>query len=45
MKITEKAYVPTSILLPYLLEHFSKTKGKMLNKNFRIKPFEELDNV
>ena len=45
MDILEVAYVPTSILLPYLLEHFQKTTGKMMNKNFRIKPFEELNNV
>ena len=45
MKIINKAYIPTSILLPYLLEHFSKTKGKMMNKNFRMKAFKELNNV
>lgn len=45
MKIIDKAYLPTSILLPYLLEHFSKTKGKMMNKNFRMKAFKELNNV
>lgn len=45
MKIIDKAYLPTSILLPYLLEHFSKTKGKMMNKNFRLKAFKELSNV
>jgi len=45
MRITEKAYIPTSILLPYLLTHFSNTKGKMMNKNFRMKAFQELNNV
>lgn len=44
MTITEKAYVPTELLLPHLLKHFSNTKGKMLNKNFRMKAFKELNN-
>ena len=42
MKIIEKAYVPTTILLPYLLEHFKNTKGSQLNKNFRLTKFKEL---
>ena len=45
MTITDKAYVPTSILLPYLLEHFERTKGSQLNKNFRMQKFKELNNV
>jgi hypothetical protein len=45
MQITEKAYLPTSILLPNLLEHFERTKGGQLTKNFRLKQFKELNNV
>ena len=45
MKIIEKAYVPTEILLPYLLKHFESTKGSQLNKNFRMTKFKELNNV
>lgn len=44
MKITAKAYVPTELLLPSLLEHFENTKGGQLTKNFRLKKFKELNN-
>ena len=42
MKITKCAYVPSEILVPALLTHFSNTKGGQLNKNYRIQKFEEL---
>ena len=44
MNIVDKAYVPTEILLPYLLQHFENTKGSQLNKNFRMQKFKELNN-
>ena len=43
MNIVAKAYVPTTILLPYLLKHFENTKGSQLNKNFRMNKFKELN--
>jgi len=43
MNIVAKAYVPTTILLPYLLKHFENTKGSQLNKNFRLNKFKELN--
>ena len=45
MRITAKAYVPTEILLPNLLDHFENTKGGQLTKNFRMTKFKELNNV
>ena len=45
MEIVEIAYVPTSILLPYLLAYFKRTKGSQLNKSFNFKNFKELTNV
>jgi|GEM_PF-2440238 len=29
-------FVPTDSLVPYLIDHFNNTKGKQLNKNFRL---------
>jgi|SaaInl6LU_22_DNA_1037377.scaffolds.fasta_scaffold19741_3 hypothetical protein len=45
MRVVEDAYVPTSILLPYLLEYFKRTKGSQLNKTFTLNKFKELNNV
>ena len=45
MKIINKAYVPCSILVPYLLKHFEGTRGYQLNKNFRLNKFKELNDV
>ena len=45
MRVVEDAYVPTEILLPYLLEYFKRTKGSQLNKTFTLNKFKELNNV
>jgi len=42
--IVNVAFVPTHLLVPALLKHFEKTKGKQLNKNFSLKSFENLNN-
>ena len=34
MTIVEVAYVPSELLVPALIEHFSSTSGRQLNKNF-----------
>ena len=44
MKIVECKYVPSEILVPALIDHFSKTKGGQLNKNFRLSKFSALNN-
>ncbi|HTX21631.1 MAG TPA: hypothetical protein VMD27_07230 [Candidatus Aquilonibacter sp.] len=35
-KIKRIVFVPTESLVPYLIDHFSDTEGKQLNKNFRF---------
>ena len=42
--VEEVAYIESSILLDYLLEHFSNTKGQLLVKNFSMKAFKALKN-
>jgi|TARA_R110000744_G_scaffold1335_2_gene4744 hypothetical protein len=42
MRITDKHYVPTSILLPFLLEYFERTKGSQLNRSISMKKFKEI---
>jgi len=44
MEITEVEFVPSEILVPALIEHFEKTKGGQLNKNFRLNSFKALNN-
>ena len=34
--LLEVVYIPTEIMLPYLLEHCRNTTGKTVNKNFRM---------
>jgi len=45
MHITDCTYVSSEVLVPVLVEHFEKTNGRILNKNFRMKAFKELSNV
>lgn len=42
--VEEVAYIDSTTLLDYLLEHFSKTKGQLLVKNFSMKAFKALKN-
>ena len=42
--VEEVAYIESKVLLDYLLEHFSKTKGQLLVKNFSMKAFKALKN-
>jgi hypothetical protein len=39
MGITEVEFVPSYILVPALKEHFIRTKGGQLNKNYKLKSF------
>ena len=42
--VEEVAYIESKVLLDYLLEHFSNTKGQLLVKNFSMKAFKALKN-
>lgn len=42
--VKEVAYCDSETLLDYFLDHFSKTKGQLLNKNFRMESFKQLKN-
>tara|TARA_S200002703_G_scaffold143764_1_gene136981 strand:+ start:646 stop:1098 length:453 start_codon:yes stop_codon:yes gene_type:complete len=42
--IEEVAYCDSKTLLNYLLQHFSRTKGDLLVKNFSMRNFKQLKN-
>jgi|TARA_B100002019_G_scaffold275103_1_gene272680 hypothetical protein len=42
--VIEVAYCDSATLRDYFLDHFSKTKGQLLNKNFRMESFKQLKN-
>jgi hypothetical protein len=44
VNVEEVAYCDSATLKTYFLEHFSNTKGQLLNKNFRMQSFKQLKN-